>query len=56
MKIMILTEAEEQCVHTHCIHAEETMGDEVGSHYQRLHEENHIHQDLCCAIGAQKRI
>lgn len=52
MKAMILTEAEEQCVHTHGVHAEETMGNEVGSHYQRLCEENHIHQDFCCGIRA----
>lgn len=46
----LLTEAEEQCVHTHGVHAEEAMGDEVGSHYHRLGEENHIHQELCCGI------
>lgn len=45
-----LTEAEEQCVHTHGVHAEEAMGDEVGSHYHRLGEENNIHQDRCCGI------
>lgn len=38
----LLTEAEEQCVHTHGIHAEEAMSDEVGTNYQRLGRENHI--------------
>lgn len=32
----LLTETEEECVHTHGEHAEETMGDEVGSHHQGL--------------------
>lgn len=49
----LLTEAEEQCVHTHGVHAEESVGDEVGSHYHRLGEENNTHQDLCCGIKAQ---
>lgn len=48
----LLTEAEEECVHTHGVHAEETMGDEVGSHYHCLSAENHILQDLCCGITA----
>lgn len=50
----LLTEAEEQCVHTHGVHAEEAMGDEVGSHYQRLGEENHVHQGLCGGIRAHR--
>lgn len=39
---MLLTEAEEQCVHTHGVHAEEAMGNEVRSNHHRLGE-NHIH-------------
>lgn len=34
----LLTEAEEQRVHTHGVHTEEAMGDEVGSHYHRLQQ------------------
>ena len=32
----LLTEAEEERVHAHGVHAEEAVGDEVGSHYQSL--------------------
>lgn len=42
----LLTEAEEQRVHAHGVHTEEAMGDEVGSHYQRLGKTNHKHRDL----------
>lgn len=37
----LLTEAEEQRVHTHGVHAEEAMGDEVGSHDHRLQRSTH---------------
>lgn len=53
-RMKVLTEAEEQCVHTHGVHAEESMGDEVGSHYHCLGEENHIHQGLCWGVKAQR--
>jgi len=38
-----LTEAEEQRVHAHAVHAEEAVGDEVGSHDQRLGGEKKWH-------------
>lgn len=37
----LLTEAEEQRIHTHGIHAEEAMGDEIGPHYHRLQKSTH---------------
>lgn len=55
LNALLLTEAEEQCVHTHGVHAEEAMGDEVGSNYQRLGEENHAHQDLFCGTELRKK-
>lgn len=33
-----LTEAEEEGVHTHAVHAEEPVGNEVGAHDHRLKE------------------
>ena len=33
-----LTEAEEEGVHAHAVHAEEPVGDEVGAHDHRLKE------------------
>lgn len=39
----VLTEAEEKRIHTHGVHAEEAMGDEVGSHYHRLQRSTHTH-------------
>lgn len=33
-----LTEAEEEGVHAHAVHAEEPVGDEVGTHDHRLEE------------------
>lgn len=32
----LLTETQEQGVHAHGVHAEEAMGNQVGSHYHRL--------------------
>lgn len=37
----LLTEAEEERIHTHGVHAEEAMGDEVGSHDHRLQRSTH---------------
>lgn len=38
----ILTEAEEECVHTHGVHAEEAVGDEVGPDDNRLERQTHV--------------
>lgn len=48
-KAKVLTEAEEERVHTHGVDTEETMGDEVGSHHYRLSGHNHTCQDKCSA-------
>lgn len=32
----VLTETQEQCVHTHGVHAEEAVSNQVGSKYHRL--------------------
>lgn len=32
----ILTEAEEECIYTHVVHAEESMGDEVAANHHSL--------------------
>lgn len=45
----LLTEAEEQRIHTHGVHAEEAVGDEVGSHDHRLQKE-HTHTKVCYVI------
>lgn len=34
-----LTEAEEERIHTHGVHAEESVSDEVGAHDQRLRKD-----------------
>lgn len=39
----LLTEAEEECVHTHSVHTEESMGNQVGSHHHRLGREKQAH-------------
>lgn len=39
-QILVLTEAKEQGVHAHAVHAEEAVGDEVGAHDHRLQESN----------------
>lgn len=39
--MLILTEAEEEGVHTHAVDAEEAVGDEVGAHDHRLQETPH---------------
>lgn len=38
-KLRLLTEAEEECVHTHVIHAEETVCYEVATQHHRLQEQ-----------------
>lgn len=35
-RVLLLTETEEKGVHTHCVHTEESMGDEVGANYHSL--------------------
>lgn len=37
----LLTEAEEECVHTHGVHAEEAVGNKVGTNHHRLRRETH---------------
>lgn len=34
--MLLLTETEEKGVHAHCVHTEESMGDEVGANYHSL--------------------
>lgn len=41
---MVLTEAEEECVHAHGVDAEEAVGDEIGAHHHRLQGKTQ-HQD-----------
>ncbi len=38
IKWQVLTEAEEECVHTHGVNAEKPMGNEVGAHQHSLRE------------------
>lgn len=35
-QVVLLTETEEKCVHTHGVHTEESMGNEVGANYHSL--------------------
>ena len=51
-----LTEAEEEGVHAHAIHAEEPVGDEVGAHDHRLKGEIvRSRRDLAAAKSAKPR-
>lgn len=44
----VLTEANEECVDTHGIHTEETMGNKVGAHDDRLCKHAHsLEHSLC---------
>lgn len=54
----VLTETEEQSVHTHGVHAEEPMGDEVGADRHRLRRKKkntfqthlHLRTNIFCYI------
>ena len=57
---VLLTETEEECVHTHGVHTEEPMGDEVGADHHSLVRtsdthfihESHMKLDRgCCVFG-----
>lgn len=41
MVLLLLTEAEEECVYTHGVHAEEAVGNKVGTNHHRLRRETH---------------
>jgi len=41
-----LTKTQEECVHTHVIHTEEAMSDQIRPEHHRLSEHTHTHTSL----------